>query len=393
MNTFAKNIIYIFLSDSNTNYLKGRLIDFFKNNGEVAEYVESDMRRRQYAFSGRISRELSVSDPMEGTSIMDQVMSYNTQFLRELTKDIEADIMPNLTPRYTVSETKQCNGRSSAIANEKNMARLSPDDVLKSWNDNPASLHQYRDDNQGDFKATDRNYYNNKCYNPYYDKPAEYCAIASGTSRYCGNATSNWGLKKYDTYRDPRDVYKMPPQSLTATSTHIPQNPSASIFQKSRDYKEGFNGGRQSGQPNQNGGIKIDFSDQSEVGTSSYYDRQFNTLHMNALNRDPQKHTLQPFGYATAASDERLLSRRIFRNNEAGVENGIPRYEVRLQRRNLDRDNGETFADTQYDFIQRGHDMGDLIRRTNSKVKINDTKGYDNSMTDKLKYSGLFNDF
>jgi hypothetical protein len=404
MNRFAKNIIYVFLSDDNSKYLKDRLTDFFTNNAEIKEYLDSDLRRRQYLFSQRISRELSVSDPMEGTTISDQVLAYNTQFLQEITKDIEADILPNLTPLYTVVDKPQCNGRSSAsyCANpngtkvSKDRKVLTADETLAKWNDNPGALQQYRDDNQGDYKASDKNIRGDKCYNAMYDKPAEYCAIASGTSRYCGNASTGWGLRQYNTYRDPRDVYVPPKQGMTEPSAYVPRNPAASVFAPSREYKEGF-GNRQTGAiaGNYSGiglsdNVSVDFCDQSDVGTSSYYSSQFDTPYIQALNRDPQPHTSQPFGYSTAASDERLLSRRIFRNNEAGVENGISRYEVRLQRRNLDRDNGETFADTQYDYVQRGHDMGDLLRRTNAKTRVVDKRAYDNSMTDKLRYSGLF---
>ena len=392
MNTFAKNIIYSFLSDNNTRYLKDRLNRFFTEQREVTEYLNSDLTRRQYLFSQRISRELSVSDPMEGTTISDQLMAYNTQFLQELVEQIEKDILPNLTPLYTVADTAQCNGRSSAIRDKVGAVKLSADDTLAKWNDNPASLHQYRDDNQGDYRAGDRNHYGDTCYKPMYDKSAEYCAIASGTSRYCGNASTGWGLKQSQTYRDPRDMGQMPKQKLTEVSGYYPRNPSDSVFAPSIDYKEGFAGNRHIGATN-NGDVTIDFCDQSDVGTSSYYDAQLNTPIMNAMNRDPQEHTLRPFGYANKASDERLLSRRIFRSNEEGVENGISRHEVRLQRRNLDRDNGETFADTQYDYMARGHDMSDLIRRTNNKVRINDKKEYDNSMTDKMRYSGLFVDY
>lgn len=429
MNTFAKNIIYAFLCDDNTDYLKERLMGYFTNQREVREYLNRDLKRRQYAFSKRISIELSVSDPMEGTTVSDQVLAYNTQFLRETTSDLERDVVPNLTPLYTVSDVKQCNGRSSALA-ERSKEVLTADQMLAKWNDNPGALHQYRDDNQGDFKASDKNYYGTKCYDPMYDKPTEYCAIASGTSRYCGNASTGWGLRKYDTYKNPRDVFALPKQPLTEPSTYIPRNPNASVFAKSVDFnanmnregmsgrrdgmygsKDGFSnmpqyqlsGGRQAGGMSDaeigceggigiNNNVAIDFCDQSDVGTSSYYDMQFNTFYSQRLNKDPEPHTLQPFGYSTAASDKRLMERRIFRNNEAGEEGGISRYEVRLQRRNLDRDNGETFSDTQYDYQQRGHDMSDLMRRTNTKVRVNDKKEYDNSMTDKLRYSGLYTD-
>lgn len=234
MNRFAKNIIYTFLSDNNTTYLRERILGYFTNQAGIDEYLNRDLKRRQYNFSKRISIELSVSDPMEGTSLSDQVLSYNTQFLHEIMTDIQRDILPNLAPLYTVGDVKQCNGRSSALA-ERSREVLTADQMLVKWNDNPASLHQYRDDNQGDFKASDKNYYNTKCYDPMYDKSTEYCAIASGTSRYCGNASTGWGLRKYNTYRDPRDTGVMPKQSLTAPSAYVPINPNQSIFAKSVD--------------------------------------------------------------------------------------------------------------------------------------------------------------
>lgn len=404
MNRFAKNIIYVFLCDDNYDYLNTTLNNFFIDNKEIKEYLASDLRRRMLAFSARIQRELSVSDPMEGTTIRDQVLAYNTQFLKEMRDDIEKSVLPNLTPLYSVAEKRACNGRTSArptssIANNRQTgtgSSLSADDLLKKWNDNPGALDQFRDDTQGDFRESDRNTKNNRCYNPMYDIAGDYCVVASGTSRYCGNASTGWGLRTNNTYKNPRDVYEMPKQSLTAPSTYVPRNNTSSIFVKSREYKEGF-GDRQQGAVSDRsyGGIGepqhigVDYCDQSEVGNSSYYDRQFNTFYSQHLNSDPQKHTLQPFGYSTAASDERLLNRRIFRNNEAGVENGISRYEVRLQRRNLDRDNGETFADTQYDYQTRGHDMGDLIARTNAKQYLIDKPKFSNALTDKLRYSDI----
>lgn len=367
MNQFAKNVVVAFLSDDNASYLRKRINSHFLRANEVKEYVAQDFNRRHYAFSKRIERELSVSDPMEGTTRYDQVNMYNIQFLRETVTDIEKNILGDLTPIFNVAEKPQCNGRSSEGFNLQRVP-ANANDMLTSWKENPAPIHQFRDDNQGDYRASDRNTTDNKCYYPQYDASnggTRYCADARSSPRYCGNAQTNFGEKKYNFIAEGFLAAQNGPTRFTQQG--IPTVPRA-IYTGNREQQ-----------------ASITYSNQDHVG-GDYYNMQFDNQYIRALNTDAQPHTQQPFGYSTPESDARLLSRRIFRKNEDGVENGIPRYESRLYRRNLDRDNGETFADTQYDNVQRGHDMTDLFNQVNRKKYIADKSRDNLHISDQMLY-------
>ncbi len=78
-------------------------------------------------------------------------------------------------------------------------------------------------------------------------------------------------------------------------------------------------------------------------------------------------HTNIEFGNATPESDARLLERRSFRSAWADCENGIPRYEQRLYRRNIERDVTENIRPFEFDNVQRAHDMTSLIARIDYK--------------------------
>lgn len=111
--------------------------------------------------------------------------------------------------------------------------------------------------------------------------------------------------------------------------------------------------------PAAGGRAEVVFCDQSDVGVNQHEQRYVNTQYKAALNQS-RDYERDPMGVSTAASDARLLSRRVFRNNEAGVENGIARYEARLYRRNLDRDVSESLRGGERDYQQRGYDMTSL---------------------------------
>lgn len=99
---------------------------------------------------------------------------------------------------------------------------------------------------------------------------------------------------------------------------------------------------------NQTMGGGITFCDQSRIGLNNHERTFFEDPMFNALNR-PDKQVLYG-GYfgTTGYVPTGNCSQRVFRANEAGVENGIPRYEQRLYKRNYDRNIDETLADTQY---------------------------------------------
>jgi hypothetical protein len=115
----------------------------------------------------------------------------------------------------------------------------------------------------------------------------------------------------------------------------------------------------------------ITFSDQSSLNTSSHVSALLDDPSIVALNRGAPAYQDTAFGNATPASDERLLSRRIFRRNEEGVENGVRMGEVRLQRRNLDREITETLRNTgEMSGLSRGYDMSSLYCRVGQKQNV-----------------------
>lgn len=107
--------------------------------------------------------------------------------------------------------------------------------------------------------------------------------------------------------------------------------------------------------------------DQTQMGTQRHIEDYENTSYKIALNRTARPHENVPFGVSTLDSDQRLLSRRIFRNNERGEENGIPRYEVALYNRHYDRDIDETLTSTEYGYKDRSFDMCGLYGRVDAR--------------------------
>jgi hypothetical protein len=92
-----------------------------------------------------------------------------------------------------------------------------------------------------------------------------------------------------------------------------------------------------------------------------------NTSYKQALNRNVYPHEATPFGVSSPAADARLLSRRTFRRNEAGAENGVPRYESRLYNRYLERDVAEGLHNAEKGHLLSGHDMASIHRRQEHK--------------------------
>lgn len=121
-----------------------------------------------------------------------------------------------------------------------------------------------------------------------------------------------------------------------------------------------YNGGAQTG---------IDFCDQSNMNTSNHV-AQFFTPSMIALNNDPDPHTATGFGQATKASDARLLSRRIFKNNDRGQEGGIRAHERRLHNRHVDRDVRESLQGREREAQTYGYNMQTLYDRIDYKNQV-----------------------
>lgn len=110
----------------------------------------------------------------------------------------------------------------------------------------------------------------------------------------------------------------------------------------------------------------VEFCDQSHLNTQQHVSQLLDNSAIVSLNRETG-HVNDAVGNATPASDARLLSRRIFRTNEHGVENGVRMGDVRLHRRNFDRDIDETLRDAERDGLNRGYDMSSLYCRVSEK--------------------------
>ncbi len=138
---------------------------------------------------------------------------------------------------------------------------------------------------------------------------------------------------------------------------------------QSRDDPSGLNNNLY-----QNGGIStgIAFCDQDHLGTQNHVEFYENTSYKQALNkRIPSlEHEETAFGVDTPAANARLLSRRIFRQNEAGVENGIARYESRLYNRHLERDIDEGLHNAEKGCMLQRNDMSSLYARVDHKNKF-----------------------
>jgi hypothetical protein len=170
-----------------------------------------------------------------------------------------------------------------------------------------------------------------------------------------GVATSRYGAD-----------YQMAPADAKLNAWH--SNPGSSITLREDSHADSgsstyYGGGVRTG---------VDFCDQSHMNTSNHVE-QFQTMYMRALNTDPEPHTSTVFGVATDASDARLLSRRIFKNNDRGQEGGIRAHERRLHNRHVDRDVTETLQGREREAQTYGYNMQPIYDRiaykNNAKVQ------------------------
>jgi hypothetical protein len=273
MNRFAHNIQSQFLSQPNRDYLY-RYLDAHFANPAVTAWLQRNLNELATNFAAAISQELSLSDPLDGTSILDNVRCFNGQFLRNQIELIGSQFYQESTPTYTVNDGLPA-GRCAFGA---------PNTILGNWIRDAGGSMDARDDSQAD----------------------------SG----------------------------------------VPQPPRRGKV------------------------ANITFCDQGAIGNSQYLDQFFNESYVLALNKDrrceadPLAYTNQPLGWASVATDDRLLERKVFRKNEAGVENGIPRYEQRLYKRNLDRDITEGLRAGELGYKQRGYDMQPLYCRVDRKTAM-----------------------
>jgi hypothetical protein len=280
MNRNARDIVLGFLARDNREYLFRSLTKHF---GDVrvfrylSDHLDTDMKH----FSVEIEQELSVSDPLPGSTILSQVISFNNQFIGDRIKFIDDHVIGARAVAFAVRD-----GLPTS-RNPLQHFQSSPGDILSSWSSNSGRGIQSREDPSGDIG---------------------------------------------------------PPNPFTWAGGH-----------------EGA--GMSTG---------ITFCDQREIGLQNHMDFYENTSYKRALNSGHLAHEETAFGVSTAAADERLLGRRTFRNNEAGVENAIPRYEARLYNRHLERDISEGLRNAEKDYLLSGHDMSSLHTRVDHRRSARD---------------------
>lgn len=133
----------------------------------------------------------------------------------------------------------------------------------------------------------------------------------------------------------------------------------------------------------------IVFCDQSDIGTQNHVEQYENTIYKHNLNKEYMPHESTVFGVSTIAADARLLNRRIFRKNTAGVENGIPRYESRLYNRHLERNISEGLHNAEHGCMVHGYDMDSIKRRTayHQRAQVKYQMGCDQQSQLKLQYN------
>jgi hypothetical protein len=298
MNRYARAVITEFMSDQNEKFLANKLLQHF-NDTRVYEFINQQLHSFMYNFAAKMQEELSLSDPMPGISLLDQLNCFNRQFLADRANYIRAFVLKDddRRPMYMVKDDIPTSRHG--IKHFQQPAN----NILNSWTFNAAPGLQVREDPSGDV------------------------SYVMGRS----NGNTGGGPHGY-----------------------------GSVSNGARSYNPYYS------QDNSAMATGIVFCDQSDLGTSNHLEL-FDTSYVRNLNNDPQPHTNDMFGNATPASDARLLSRRIFRNNERGVENGIPVYEQRLYRRNLETNIDEALRPGERGCMVHGYDMAELRSRVDYK--------------------------
>ncbi len=282
MNRYANEIVLRFISQPNRTYLYRRLSGHF-NDSKVHRFLEDHLNGNVDVFAGVIERELGMSDPMAGTTVFDQVVCFNNQFIGTQIAFINTHVLRSdeRAPMYVLKD-----GLPTSRHGLQHHTS-SPNFILQSWRSNPGRAVQAREDLAGDINMDPS--HPGVPYNPYYGQ---------------------------------RD-------NLLSTGLVV--------------------------------------CDQSRLGTQNHVEQYENTFYKQMLNAGSAAHESTAFGVSTPGADARLLDRRSFRTNEAGVENGIPRYEARLQRRNIDRDISEGLHNAERDCMVHGYDMSTARARVDHK--------------------------
>ena len=145
MNRYARAIVREFASGENQHYLRASLSETF-NDQKVTKYLDVHLIDSMDNFISVIEQELSVSDPFPGVTILDQLNSFNNQFIKTRLSFIKSHVLAadENVPMYVVKDNLPTSRRGLAHFQK------SPDDILKTWFANSGRGVQAREDNQGD---------------------------------------------------------------------------------------------------------------------------------------------------------------------------------------------------------------------------------------------------
>lgn len=310
MNSHAREIIYLWSRDDNLLLCWRAILAQFPNNPKVLLFMKQNFARLADQFADQMWQSLRLSSPMPGTTPQHQIAAFNRQFMRDRCDFIVHHVLGDeAVPIFTVTD-----GLPTSRFGAAHYAQADTNAILATWNTVATQPVQARDDPAGTGGQLQQ-------------------------TRAAGLSTSSV------TRRNRPEVSGRAP------------------------YDGGYN--PFNGQASEHMATGVTFSDQSMLNTSSHVAALLDDPSIVALNRGAPAYQEVAFGNATPASDERLLSRRIFRSNEEGVENGVPRYEARLYQRNLDRDVDETLRNTgEMSGQARGYDMSSLYCRVAHKQSV-----------------------
>lgn len=384
MNRYAQGILSEFMSKENQSHLYGYLKMKFSGDVAVVGFLNNHLYTNMEHFYERMVQEMLLSDPLPGITMYDQLECFNRQFLASEESLIRDHVigMVEETPIYSVND-----GISTTRYGLQHY-QGKPDDILKSWYENAGRQAQARDDNQGDIYPNNT-YYNNSAIG---DTVGHHTGIINsrynnlpGSRGSCRTpvieSMSNQGNHNQMTGRSPQ---KSSGQSIERMVTDGPRTEGPIYPFNTHDpystartyaYADAPNRCNNNSQAGMITGIT--FSDQRKFGTSNHVSMYENTSYKASLNSHDAPWQYSVFGDSTPAADARLMERRVFRSNYGHaydklgrsnkVENGIPTFEVRLQRRALDRNIDEGLRNAEKECIQYSHDMDSLNDRIDRK--------------------------
>ena len=336
MNRYSRDISVAFLSKQNANYLHQSLSQYFRS-ATVDRFLRDNLDDQIGNFSVLISRELMTSDPLPGVTIDQQITGYNNQFIADEIDFIMKNVLNPRDESAPVTQYTVHDGLPTSRYGPGHHVK-SPEDILKTWYYDSGRPVQSREDVAGDIGAES---------NQFYWGGQSGCMSTRDIFRveYSGTAYPNGGSGNY-----PHNFSEHMTPNKIAT---IPYAPARSPLHTG-----------------------ITFANQSNLGTQNHVDMYEKNSNKVAMNNMREAYALTPFGVSTPAADARLLERRTFRYN-----NEIPRYEARLQKRNLDRDVSEGLRNAERGCMVHGYDMSSIHRRMeNNKNVASQYRGAPSSM-------------